>query len=321
MYPKKILGIFHLYGIMIAVGILACFFVLTLCGKKFKIQEKFIDFVYFNGIAAIALGFGAAALFQATYNYIENPANGFDLKSGITFIGGLIGGVIAFLGGYAIFRKRYKSRVTDILSIAPCCILIAHAFGRIGCFFAGCCHGAETDAWYGIYMYASSFGKYAKVVPTHLFEAIFLFALFAICFILLWKKKFRYNLSVYLIAYGIFRFFIEYLRADDRGEFIPGISPSQFWSILMVVIGVGLIFLMRWLFQKRDAELALEAEQAKLEAVKAEEKAKEEGEKPAHEIVWKETETAETKPAETVTENQAKEEMKTEKTPSVEVEK
>ena len=182
--------------------------------------------------------------------------------------------------------------------MAPCCILIAHAFGRVGCFFAGCCYGKETDSFLGV-----KFPNLPNPVhPTQLYEAAFLFLLFAICFILLMKKDFKHNLTVYLIAYGIFRFFIEYLRADDRGEFIPGISPSQFWSILMVVIGVGLIFLMRWLFQKRDAELALEAEQAKLEAVKAEEKAKEEGEKPAHEIVWKETETAETKPAETVTE-------------------
>ena len=296
MYPHKILGIFYLYGLMIAIGILACFAVLTICGKKFKIQEKFIDFVYFNAIVAIALGFGAAALFQATYNYIDNPAAGFDLKGGITFIGGLIGGIISFLAGYAIFRKRYKARVTDILSIAPCCILIAHAFGRIGCFFAGCCHGPETDAWYGIYMYASSFHKYAKVVPTHLFEAIFLFALFAICFILLWKKNFRYNLSVYLIAYGVFRFLLEYVRADDRGSFIPGISPSQFWSILMVVSGIGLIFLMRWLFKRRDAELALEAAQAKAEAearakaeaekAQAQENAEEEN-KPRS-VVWRE---------------------------------
>ena len=321
MYPHKILGLFYLYGLMIAIGILACFAVLTICGKKFKIQEKFVDFVYFNAIVAIALGFGAAALFQATYNYIDNPAAGFDLKGGITFIGGLIGGIISFLTGYAIFRKRYKARVTDILSIAPCCILIAHAFGRIGCFFAGCCHGPETDAWYGIYMYASSFGKYAKVVPTHLFEAIFLFALFAICFILLWKKHFRYNLSVYLIAYGVFRFCLEFLRADDRGSFIPGVSPSQFWSILMVVSGIGLIFLMRWLFKQRDAELALAAAQAKAEAEKAEaEKTKAEAEKQTQEkseekadgasntVVWREagngesvetTQSAETEEAET----------------------
>ena len=297
MYPKPILGFIHLYGLMIAVGILACFGILTLCGKKFKIEEKFIDFVYFNAIVAIALGFGAAALFQATYNYIENPAEGFDLGGGITFIGGLIGGIISFLGGYAIFRKRYKARVTDILSIAPCCILIAHAFGRIGCLFAGCCHGKLTDKWYGVLHYDVTidgvFYKTAKVVPTHLFEAIFLFALFAICFILLWKKKFRYNLSVYLIAYGIFRFFIEYLRADDRGSFVGGISPSQFWSILMVVSGIGLIFLMRWLFKKRDEELALEAEQAKAETDKTAEEKNEQEEKPNREIVWRESEGAE----------------------------
>ena len=292
MYPDKILGLFHLYGLMIAVGILACFGIFTLCGKKFNIEEKFTDFVFFNAIVAIALGFGAAALFQATYNYIENPADGFKF-GGITFIGGLIGGIVSFLGGYAIFRKRYKSRVTDILSIAPCCILIAHAFGRIGCFFAGCCHGPETDAWYGIYMYASSLGYKAKVVPTQLFEAIFLFAMFAVCFILLWKKKFRYNLSVYLIVYGIFRFLLEYVRADNRGEFIPGVTPSQFWSILMVVSGIGLIFLMRWLFKLRDAELALAAEQEKAASEKkAAEKPAEES-RPAREIVWREAESTE----------------------------
>lgn len=296
MYPYKILGIFHLYGLMIAVGILACFGILTLCGKKFKIEEKFIDFVYFNAIVAIALGFGAAALFQATYNYIDNPAEGFKFE-GITFIGGLLGGIAVFLGGYAIFRKRYKARVTDILSIAPCCILIAHAFGRIGCLFAGCCHGDLTDAWYGIVQHElvinGVYYESAKVVPTQLFEAIFLFALFAICFILLWKKKFRYNLSVYLIAYGIFRFAIEYLRADDRGGFIPGVSPSQFWSILMVVAGVGLIFLMRWLFKKRDAELALAAEQAgEADGEGAAEKT-EENAPATREIVWREAENTE----------------------------
>ena len=214
MYPDKILGLFHLYGLMIGVGILACFSILYLYGKKEKIEESFMDFVFYNTIVAIALGFGAAALFQATYNYIENPEAGFDFGSGITFIGGLIGGVISFLVGYAIFRKRFKTRLVDIISFIPCCILIAHAFGRVGCLFAGCCHGEKTTAWYGIFMHTVEFG-YAKVVPTQLFEALFLFALFAICFILVWKKKFKHNMSLYLIAYGIFRFLLEFLRADD----------------------------------------------------------------------------------------------------------
>jgi prolipoprotein diacylglyceryltransferase len=137
--------------------------------------------------------------------------------------------------------------------------LIAHAFGRIGCFFAGCCHGPETDAWYGIYMYATSLGKKATVVPTQLYEAIFLFALCAVCFLLVWKKKFRHNLSVYLIAYGIFRFCLEFVRADDRGQFLGSLTPSQFWSIVMIIAGIALIFLLRPAYKKRDAELALQA--------------------------------------------------------------
>ncbi len=259
MLPDKILGIFHMYGLMIAVGILACFGVWFHFGKKRKIEERFVDFVFYNAIVAIIVGFGSAALFQATYNYIEDPSKGFDLGGGITFIGGLIGGIVSFLLGYAIFRKKFKARLVDMVSIAPCCILIAHAFGRVGCFFAGCCYGKPTDSFLGIQFPGLSH----KVHATQLYEAIFLFALFAICFLLYWKKNFKHNLSVYLIAYGIFRFAIEFLRGDDRGELLGFMSPSQFWSVLMVVAGVGVYFLLDWLFKKRAAELAaIEASEA-----------------------------------------------------------
>ena len=256
MLPDKILGIFHMYGLMIAVGILACFGVWFHFGKKRKIEEKFVDFVFYNAIVAIVVGFGSAALFQATYNYIEDPSKGFKLGGGITFIGGLIGGIASFLVGYAIFRKKFKARLVDMVSIAPCCILIAHAFGRVGCFFAGCCYGKPTDSFLGIQFP----GMTHKVHATQLYEAIFLFALFTVCFLLYWKKNFKHNLSVYLIAYGIFRFCIEFLRGDDRGELFGFMSPSQFWSVLMVVAGVGVYFLLNWLFKKREAELAATAE-------------------------------------------------------------
>ena len=257
MYPDKIFGLFYLYGLMISVGLIVAFIVLFFLGKKRNVDESFMDFIFYNGIASIVVGFGSAALFQATYNYIENPEAGFNLGGGITFIGGLIGGVICFLAVYFIFRPRLKGRLVDVLSMLPCAVLVGHAFGRIGCLFAGCCHGPETDAWYGIMMHTHEFG-YAKVVPTQLFEALFLFALFAVCLILFLKKDFKHNMSVYLIGYGIWRFFIEYVRADDRGSFVGGISPSQFWAILMVVIGIGLIFLMNHLVKKREEELALE---------------------------------------------------------------
>lgn len=246
MYPDKIFGFFYLYGLMIAIGLLAAFIVLFYWGKKKKIEDKFVDFIFYNGIVSIAVGFGAAALFQATYNYIENPEAGFHFDGGITFMGGLVGGVICFLAVYFLFRKRFKTKLVDTLSMFPCAILIGHGFGRIGCFFAGCCYGKETNSFLGVQFPHLP----APVHPTQLYEAAFLFLMFGICFYLLMKKDFKHNLSLYLVSYGIFRFLIEYVRADHRGEFVAGISPSQFWGIVMVVAGVAL-YLTLWYLEKR----------------------------------------------------------------------
>ena len=49
-------------------------------------------------------------------------------------------------------------------------------------------------------------------------------------------------MGIYCIGYGIFRFLIEFLRGDDRGKLFNLLSPSQFWSIVMIIIGVFLIF-------------------------------------------------------------------------------
>jgi phosphatidylglycerol:prolipoprotein diacylglycerol transferase len=64
-----------------------------------------------------------------------------------------------------------KHRFKDMLDIAACCVPLAHGIGRLGCFFAGCCHGAETDAWYGVEMLTES--GWRRVVPIQLFEAVF----------------------------------------------------------------------------------------------------------------------------------------------------
>ena len=124
-----------------------------------------------------------------------------------------------------------------------------HMYGimvAVGCFFAGCCYGKETNSFWGVKFPNLS----SKVYPTQLFEAVFLLIMFTICFYLVLQKSFRYNVSLYLISYGIFRFFIELLRGDDRGTFLYGISPSQFWSVAMVITGIASVFIMKFLSNK-----------------------------------------------------------------------
>lgn len=238
------------YGLMIAIGLLCCFFVLFTYNKKKPVDPAFTDEVFYIGVAAIFIGFLSATLFQSVYNYIANPEGGFQW-GGMTFIGGLIGGVVSFLAIYFIIRNRLHGRLLDIISMVPCCITIAHAFGRLGCLMAGCCHGdfhGSTQMPGDIFMEGTKGAGY--YVPVQLYEAIFLFVLFGI-FTFLWlKKDFKHNMSLYLILYGIFRFIIEFFRGDDRGDLVGFVSPSQFWSILMVVLAVVLYFAFNYFWKK-----------------------------------------------------------------------
>ncbi len=237
------------YGVMIATGILACFATLFLFAKYKRVDEKFTDFCFYNAIFAIVAGLGGAALLQATYNYIQNPEAGFNFGDGLTFIGGLIGGVGFFLIVYFIVRRKFNDTLLKMMPIVASCVTVAHGFGRIGCFIAGCCAGIETgtkldckfqDVYGGVVI-----GEF-YALPTQLYEATFLFIMFAILTFIAFKFTGKYNMGIYLIAYGIWRFSIEFIRGDDRGAFVKGVSPSQFWSIVMVLLGVGYILAIKF---------------------------------------------------------------------------
>lgn len=260
MYPDFLIAgkYVTLYGICIAIGVVVCIILLRLLGKKIKVNPKFLEYTEMLAYISIIVGFLGAALWQAFYNFLSNPSDGFHPSlDNITFIGGLIFGVGTFIIIYNIQRKKLTGRITDILPIAPCCITVAHGFGRIGCNFAGCCYGKVVPegkwySWIAVNMYHTD-----HVFPTQLMEAAFLFILCGVMAFLVVKKKFYNTFPIYTAAYGVWRFLIEFLRDDERGSFIPGVTPSQFWAIIMVAISVPLFFAIRYLLNKRKAELEI----------------------------------------------------------------
>ena len=244
----------YMYGVCIAVGILVCLGVFYLYTKKKNMPSKVQDFIFIVAIIAIALGFLAAKLYQAVYEWIDTGKFDF-IHSGITAMGGFVGGAAVFLiayfvGGKFVFKGKEEGlhikEFNKILLCAPCCITIAHAFGRIGCLCAGCCHGAfvSHEAGHGG-LYMEAHGGY--YVPTQLYESIFLFALFAVLSYLYFK---RYNITmqVYLIAYGVWRFIIEFFRTDARGGVLLGLYPSQWQSIIFVAGGIAMLLV--YVFKK-----------------------------------------------------------------------
>ncbi|MCD8373151.1 MAG: prolipoprotein diacylglyceryl transferase [Clostridia bacterium] len=246
----------YLYGICMAVGIILCFVFLLWTFSYKNFNEKSTDIMLFVGVLATAIGILFAMLFQSVYNYIDSGDWSF---GSMTFLGGLIGGVgfyLLFYFGYTrLVAPRAKRQwlkndmnatLADAVPFIPIGITMAHAFGRLGCFFAGCCYGVKTDAWYGIQFATTS----TKVVPTQLFECIFLVLLTIIMALLYFKFHFNCNFGVYCIAYGVWRFVLEFWRGDYRGSFIAGLTPSQFWCIVMVLLGIGYFFAYKYIFKK-----------------------------------------------------------------------
>jgi len=125
---------------------------------------------------------------------------------------------------------------------------LGHAFGRIGCFFYGCCYGRDSDAWCAVTFPAGSPSwhehgrRMVSVLPTQLFEAAALLALFA-ALMVLWRRRGGRDgliLGAYMAGYAVIRFGMEYLRGDPRAAVGP-FSISQTISIGLFLVGAATV--------------------------------------------------------------------------------
>ena len=239
MYPFTIFADVDLYTCLVALAVLAALFVLRILSTKYGVSIKLYNFTLLCGTLSIILGFLSATLFQALYNIKELGRFELGNSTGMTFLGGLLGGAIIFLSiyfgiGALIFKDKDNIKnFGKIANIGACCICIAHSVGRIGCLMAGCCHGKRVDGFFGIYNYSVGY----KTLPVQLYEAVFLAILFFVLIKLIDKGK--NTISIYLIAYAIWRFVAEYMRADERGQtFVDVLTPSQLICIPMLLLGI-----------------------------------------------------------------------------------
>lgn len=235
MFPELVLGpiTIDMYTVMVIIGLIAAMLMFGYLAKSNNLPESvYRKYMQMTLLAAI-VGFICAVLFQSIYDAFKTGK--FQI-GGMTFLGGLAGGVGAFFLLYKFMAKeedkKYLFTCANYLLI---CVVLAHFFGRIGCFLAGCCYGKHTHSFLGV-----DFGDGLRH-PTQLYEAALLAIIFLACF------KFKeQTIFIYPISYGLGRFIIEFYRGDDRGAFLFNvISPSQVWSVILVIAGITLIFLLK----------------------------------------------------------------------------
>ncbi len=239
-----------MYGTMIILGlILAVVLAVYRAGRNSKVSR--IDMFAAAMIVFISSIIGAKILFLMTEfdvycgNFsllINDPVEYFKnlSGSGLVFYGGFIGGALGLMG----YCRAFKLNIIDYFDAAIPSLPLAHAFGRLGCFCAGCCYGRESEQFGMIFKNAiTGVSLTEKVIPTQLIEAVFNILLCAA--LLIYAKKSRRRGShtgLYMVCYGVFRFFLEFLRDDEiRGAFLF-FSTSQ-WISIAVIIPVGIMLL------------------------------------------------------------------------------
>lgn len=224
-----------IYGICFYLGIIIAALTGALICKKRNIER--FDLVGSAIYAFIGALLGSKLLFLAVSlkTIIENhiPFEAV-LKGGFVFYGGLIGGIL----GLIIYVKQFKMSLPDFLDVYSVCLPLGHTFGRIGCFFGGCCYGIEHKSPISV-IYTESAGNtplHTPLLPIQLIESAVLFIFFFIMLSLFLKNRRGYLPIFYLIMYSIARFILEFFRGDKERGSLLGISTSQIISIVIVFL-------------------------------------------------------------------------------------
>lgn len=246
VYPILIrLGSFHIYayGVFIALGFILGFSYAVRRGREEGIPlERIVDLLFCIVLSAIV---GSRLLFVLVEfdHYRNYPSHILRIwEGGLVFYGGLILAVVVSIG-YLKLNRLPVWKFTDLFS-PP--IALGLFFGRMGCFFAGCCYGKETLLPWGVtFTDPNSLARLNIILhPTQLYEALASLALFLF---LDWKrnrKAFEGQLfCLFLLLYSVIRFFIEFWRDDPRGFFFGSVlSTSQGIGIFLAIASFFMLF-------------------------------------------------------------------------------
>ncbi len=231
--PLKIFS----YGFFVACGFFLALRLVVSQTERNGIDKKI---VYDLGFYILLSGILGSRFFYIILNLNEYLAHPLSIlyfwEGGLFFHGGLIVALIAAI----IFVKRKKLNLGKIADIFAPGLALGYVFGRIGCFFAGCCYGKETNLpWAVTFHHLQSLAPTnISLHPTQLYSA----GTNAILFLYLWRRKNKPHYSgelfwQYLLGYSGTRLIIEFFRADERG-IIFGLPFTQVLSLGIFLVAI-----------------------------------------------------------------------------------
>lgn len=231
------------YGLLTAIGCLLAVAYLKLTGRGRPEHAADIELVMIYGL--IGAFVGAKLLYLVTVVpgllkdiscLFSNPADFLSnyLGSGFVFYGGFYGCIFAVW----LYCTRRNVPFSQMMRFFLPAVPLVHMFGRIGCFFTGCCYGSPAAPPYGIAFSCSEIAPNGiPLFPVQLYEAAVELCLFIhLTRMSRGRRSGIQMLLHYAFLYSIARFLLEYLRGDDYRGFLGPFSTSQVIAILTILI-------------------------------------------------------------------------------------
>ncbi|NLI90408.1 MAG: prolipoprotein diacylglyceryl transferase [Epulopiscium sp.] len=241
------------YGIIITLGIIGGLsLVLYLAKKQGQDGETYIDFLMYTIFFAFLGARLYYVLFELEY-YLKNPMEIFNLRQGgLAIYGGIIASTIVAV----IFARARQLDFWNFGDTAIYGLILGQVIGRWGNFVNREAFGDYTNSLFAMRIIKDQATApmtenilnnlqvvneitYIQVHPTFLYESLWNTALLIILLIYLKNKRFEGEIMfMYLVGYGLGRFWIEGLRTDPLLLAILKIPASQVLSGLLIITGI-----------------------------------------------------------------------------------
>lgn len=237
------------YGIIIAFA----FFISVMLAMKNSNQydiskDDVVDATLYSSIIAIV----CARLYYVAFrweSFKDNPIEIINIRQGgLAIYGGIIG---ALLAAY-IYTRIKKINSLNFIDFSVIYIVLGQAVGRWGNFVNQEAFGRNTTMPWGMtsetvreeLLLITGANPIMPVHPTFLYESLWDIAVF---FVLMWfikrKKTDGEVFFLYMILYGLGRFWIESLRTDSL--MLGSFRISQLLALVFVVAFSCLFFIRR----------------------------------------------------------------------------
>ncbi|HPD16651.1 MAG TPA: prolipoprotein diacylglyceryl transferase [Planctomycetota bacterium] len=267
MHPTLIFPFIHSYGVMLAVGFYAAWW---LGARRAKAEGVHPDVIGNLVLLSILAGVvGSRILWFALY---RDPKDSWWVlievwKGGLVFYGGLIAAAVADY----VYLRLTRQDVWRIADAAAPAIALGQAFGRLGCFLNGCCFGGVCSTSFPLqvrfpavlnedgapvgsapfldhvrqYGLADNAGASLPVHPTQLYEAASLFMIAALIVVATpYKRRQGELFGLVCVLNAASRLGVEFVRRDTESVLL-GLNPGQVGALAILGVGIGIILWCR----------------------------------------------------------------------------